>query len=70
MDREIGAVQGGHFGAAEGGCRPLALIPHLADNIFPSLSQLLYSVGWNQTDDGGLNADGEPAEDDLVVHIK
>ncbi|HDZ22834.1 MAG TPA: hypothetical protein ENH80_02950 [Phycisphaerae bacterium] len=31
---------------------------------------LLYSVGRNQTDDGGLDADGEPAEDDLVVHIK
>ncbi|HDZ21766.1 hypothetical protein LCGC14_0285310 [marine sediment metagenome] len=31
---------------------------------------LLYSVGRNQTDDGGLNADGEPADDDLVVHIK
>ena len=31
---------------------------------------LLYSVGWDQIDDGGLNADGEPAEDDLVVQIK
>ncbi|HDZ22832.1 hypothetical protein LCGC14_0401890 [marine sediment metagenome] len=31
---------------------------------------LLYSVGWDQIDDGGLNADGEPAEDDLAIQIK
>ena len=31
---------------------------------------LLYSFGPNQTDDGGLNADGEPVDDDIVVQVK